>query len=279
VARHAARRLPAGTEEATRRALAHGNRLVRDGDLEAAVSAYALGWDEVAAGGTGADLAGVLAYNLGTTLHRLERRPEALLWYRRALPLRPGDRWLADNLALVRGELAAPRPPPPGLAARLVAWHRPLGAGAVAAAWGALALLALRRPIGRGPRWASLAASGAAIALGVLSLLLWVTPTAAALAAPRPAVLLAACPAAAESGDAPAPEEAGTAGAGTTAATAPLPPGSEVWVRPDAGGGWRIAGGPEPVCPAEAVGLVAAPVAAPVAVPPSAAETASPGTT
>lgn len=240
----------AAAEEATRRALAEGNRLVRDGELETAVGAYAAGWGEAAAGTRGEELAGVLAYNLGTTLHRLERRPEALLWYRRAQPLRPGDRWLADNLALVRGELAAPRRPPPGLAARLAGAQRPLTAAAVAAAWAALALLALRRPIERaagGAGRASRAAGGAALALGAVSLLLWVAPAAAAVAGPRPAVLLAECP-----------EEAESSG-GSGVAADPLPPGSEVWVRPAAGVGWRIAGDPGHVCPAEAVGVVATP--------------------
>lgn len=227
-------------EEAARRALAQGNLLVRDGSLDEAVAAYLGGWQGGAAGGA-ADLAGVLAYNLGTTLHRLDRRPEALIWYRRAQRLRPGDPWLADNLALVRTELAAPRHPPPGFAERLASRRAPLLAAAVAAAWLSLVLLALRRPIERrrpDRRWPARALNVGALGVGMLAIALWTIPALAQRLGPRPAVLLDDC---------------GEVEGGEVRFAA----GSEVWVR-RAGGvvesEWEVVGGG--VCSAAAVGVV-----------------------
>src|SRR5262245_59538298 len=75
-------------------ALREGNRRFHAGDLEEAMEAYAAGYD-------GADP--LLAYNLGTTAHHLDRLPEALLWYRRAIASDSGgagNPWLRDNLRL-----------------------------------------------------------------------------------------------------------------------------------------------------------------------------------
>jgi hypothetical protein len=217
----------AGAEAASRAALELGNRLVRDGDLDGALAAYAAGWRA----GHGGDSDGLLAYNLGTTAHRAGRLPEALLWYRRSAALRPRDPWLADNLALVRAELAAPRQAPPGALARLAASRGRLAAAATAAAWLALALLALRpRLEGRRgvatpvARWGWAPVAAAALAL-------WCAGPLAAVGAPRPAVLLADC--------------AGASGM--------VPAGAEVWVRRDGGRGWALAGPEGPACPASAV--------------------------
>jgi hypothetical protein len=202
----------AAAADAARAAVARGNRLVRDGDLAGALEAYGEGWG----GGRGGGSDGVLAYNLGTTSHRAGRLPEALLWYRRAAELRPRDPWVADNLALVRSQLDAPRLPAPGPLARLSAAGRPLAVAATAAAWLSLALLVAGR------RWAWRPLPGVAraawAAVGLVALGLWCTAPLAALAAPRPAVLLADC-----------------SGAGGI-----LPAGAEVWVRPAAAGGWAL---------------------------------------
>ncbi len=209
-------------------ALAHGNRLVRDGRPTDALAAYAAGWAE----GRGGAADGLLAYNLAVTAHRLGRLPEALLWYRRADRLRPDDPWLAENLELVRAEVGAPRLPAPGPAGALATHRWAPAAAAAVAAWTALALLLVRRRLTRrlSRPWAAEA---------------WVLPAAAALAlwlagptllarAPRAAVLTAPC---------------GGGGARYEA-------GSELWVRP-AGEGWAVAGGPPGlVCPPAAVGLV-----------------------
>jgi hypothetical protein len=219
-------------EEAARRALAQANRLVRDGELEAAVAAYAAGWSDEAAAGRAGDVAGVLAYNLGTTLHRLDRRPEALLWYRRAERLRRGDRWLADNLALVRAELAAPTQPPPGPLPRLAA-HRPaLTIAAIATAWLSLALLALRPTLARRTPHRPPTLTTTALTLALLSLLLWTAPAAAARWSPKPAILLEPC------GD----EQA-------------LPAGTELWVHPTPSSSSPLAAHGN-VCPPDAIALI-----------------------
>ncbi len=215
-------------------ALLEGNRLARGGDGEAAVAAYAAGWPARGRAEGGADAA--LAYNLGTTLHRMGRLPEALVWYRRAAELAPGDPWVADNLELVRVELAAPRHPAPGLAGRLAGDRRVLDVTAVALAWLALALHVLRGPLARrlGPRWKSITGAAWLLPAG-LALALWATGAAFAAWGPRPAVLLQPC-----------------GGAG-----GPLPAGSEVWVAPAGDGQWRVAtGAPGRLCPGPSVARI-----------------------
>jgi tetratricopeptide (TPR) repeat protein len=213
-------------EEAVRDALARGNRLVRRGELEAALDAYAAGWN------FGGDSAATLAYNLGTTHHRLGHLPEALLWYRRAIAVAalPLDPWLSENLDLARTELAAARFPPAGLGGGVAA-HPGLATGvAVALAWLALALYLARR------RWRhtlpEAVAEWAWAVPAALALTTWATVAALATWGPRPAVLLAPC----------APE---------------LVAGSELWVRAAGAAGWRVAGAADgTVCPPAAVGLV-----------------------
>lgn len=184
--------LPTGAESPAE-ALREGNRLFRAGRLEAAMESYLGGWDP-ASGDP------VLAYNLGTTAHHLGRLPEAVLWYRRAETSLPGDRWLADNLELARRQLRAPRPAPPGLAARI---GRPeLTAAAAAAALLALGLALGERARQRRSRLPEIL-SATALALFAAG---WIVPA----TAPRPAVLLEPC----------------------RHENASLPAGSEVWARP-----------------------------------------------
>jgi len=243
----AGRRAPAAERAAdpvgARAALREGNRLLRAGDAERALAAWAAGWH---GGGGGEEAA--LAYNLATTAHRLGRRPEAVLWYRRAEAAGGGDAWLAENLALARAELGAPRSAPAGVRGRLAAHPAALPGLAAALSWLAAALLGtalLGAGEGRPAAAAGASRAGrastatrlrrAGLAAGAAALAAWAAGAAIAAGAPRPAVLSAACPA--ESGE--------------------LPAGSELWVRPAEGGRWRIAGGPPgTVCPAESVGLV-----------------------
>lgn len=213
-------------EAAARDALLRGNRMVRRGELEAAVEAYRTAWP-----GAGASAA-TLAYNLGTTYHRLGRLPEALLWYRRAAHRAPADRWIAENLELARTELAATRLGPASLTARLAAHPVWSSALAVVLAWLAFALLLARRRLAR--RLPAAVADHVWTAAAALALLVWAAGAALAVWGPRPAVLVDAC----------AGEESR------------LEPGSEVWVTP-AGDGWTVSGGPTGlVCPGPAVGLV-----------------------
>lgn len=216
-------------------ALREGNRRFHAGDLEGAMAAYAAGYD-------GANP--LLAYNLGTAAHHLERLPEALLWYRRAMTGGPGGSayaahpWLQDNLELVREQLRDQRQageaPDETAAAAWSFWmeHRDqlLWTG-ILLAWAALPAVLLPRR----PRTRRIALTAAAIAAGV--------PFAAGLlldrGGPQAAVLLRDC--------------GGPAGR--------LPAGSEVWVFPAAppdGRGWRVPGNGL-VCPDEAVGLVEPP--------------------
>lgn len=208
-------------------ALARGNRLVRRGELDAALDAYTAGWAD-----DGGASAATLAYNLGTTHHRLGQLPEALLWYRRALAAAPSpkDDWLRENLELARAELAAARFDPPGLGGRLAAHPALLTGAAVVLAWLALTLylarrrLALSLPPAVG-EWLWTAAGGAALAA-------WTAVFALATWGPRPAVLLAPC----------GPE---------------LAAGSEIWVTPAGEEGWAVAGGAAGrVCPPSVVGRV-----------------------
>ena len=93
-------------------ALRDGNRLFREGRIDEAYTAYLEGYEASAPHP-------VLSYNLGTTAHRLDRLPEAILWYRRAAAVNPGDPWLSDNLASARATLGLQPYPAPGLASAI----------------------------------------------------------------------------------------------------------------------------------------------------------------
>lgn len=162
----------------------------------------------------------VLAYNLGTALHRLGRLPEAALWYRRAAAAGSPDPWLADNLERARSDLAAPRLDPPAILALLLRRPELLPAAAAVSSWAAL-LAALAGGRRRRRHAAALLAGGLVLFLGQLAL---------SRLGPRPAVLLAPC-------------------------TDHLPAGSEVWVRRQGDGAFRVSG-PGTPCPANAVGLI-----------------------
>lgn len=120
-------------------ALAEGNRLFQEDEIEAALDAYARGWTGDGSPAAGA-LAGVLAYNAGTCALRLGRLPEALLWYRRAEVAIPGDPWLRDNLAHTR-QILGGDPAEEGSPS----WGRSLAFVGVALAWAALLLVVLTR--------------------------------------------------------------------------------------------------------------------------------------
>ncbi|HVS00599.1 MAG TPA: hypothetical protein VMW27_28525 [Thermoanaerobaculia bacterium] len=198
-------------------ALLEGNRRFRSGDLEGAMRAYVEGYRISAP-----DPA--LAYNLGVTAHRLERLPEAVLWYRRAAILERDDPWLAHNLEIARGSLPAPERAAPPWASWIERRRQVLLAG-IALAW-AVPLLLLAPPSGL-RRWGLVTAA-------VLSCLAFAAGSLAGRVGPRAAVLLEDC--------------AGTGGE--------LAAGSEVWVLRD-GEVWRVLSAPEaPACPARAVGLV-----------------------
>jgi hypothetical protein len=212
-------------------ALREGNRLFRDGQIEAAVEVYLEGYLPSASHPT-------LLYNLGTALHHLDRLPEAVLWYRRAAGA--GDRsqlwraaepperlhsdpWLQENLWLARRSLGSQSLPPGGSLGWLCRHTAGLRAAALALAWVTLLAVVLRETM---PVWAVAAAAVVAVAIygGAAAVEHW---------GPQPAVVLEDCPT-------PAGE---------------LPAGTEVWVRP-AAGGWRIPGDPDLVCPPQAVALV-----------------------
>lgn len=203
-------------------ALARGERLAAEGNLEAALAAYATAYAD-----PGHEAAA--AYNAGTLALQLGRLPEAVLWLRRAqAAASEPDPWTADNLAAARRLLGTPdgpaaAPGPWSLALRAGRW---LIWGAVVLAWGALGLVLAT---GR-----SRSARGALAVLGTAALLFG---AGAALShwGPREAVLLEACPDLA------------------------FPLGSEVWALP-LGDPVRVvgpgAGGP---CPAGSLGLVSDP--------------------
>jgi len=223
----ASREFPLGRgeagEEAATAALREGNRLFRSGRLAEAMTAYAAGWSpDGSAGGAGA----VLAYNLGTTAHRLGRDPEAVLWYRRAAAARLDDPWLRENLALARAQTGAASLPPPGALGWLAAHRALLAVLAVVLAWTALGLFVVARRGGSRRGWP---------AVGAAALALWATAAALGAWGPRPAVLLERC--------------AGPAGA--------LPAGTEAWVGRPAVGARPVLGGPAGLtCPERALGLI-----------------------
>ncbi len=195
-------------------ALGDGNRLFRDGHLEAAVAAYL-------EGATPDDPHPTLFYNLGTALHHTGRLPEAILWYRRAAAAGAGDPWLQDNLWLARRGLGSQGLPAGGTWGWLGARAGGLRLAAVAAAWVTLLLVVADRRI---PVQAVAAAALAAgsLYLGAAAVERW---------GPQPAVVLEDC--------------LGAGGA--------LPAGTEVWVLPAPGVGWRISGAGDAACPPGAV--------------------------
>ena len=230
-----------GATDATQTALYEGNRLFRDGQIEAAVAAYLEGYSPRAPHPT-------LFYNLGTALHHLDRLPEAILWYRRAARAgdpsglgrrlgegpsrtpgatpglwRAGDPWLAENLWLARRSLGSQVLRPAGLPGRLDGTTGSARIVAIAIAWITLLLVVARAEV---PAWTVAAAAALAISIygGAAALDRW---------GPQPAVLLQDCP----------------------TATGELPAGTEVWVRPGAGD-WRISGSGNRTCPAGAVELI-----------------------
>lgn len=156
------------------RALHEGNRLFRDGRVEAAVEAYLAGHAPGSPHPT-------LIYNLGTALHHLERLPEAVLWYRRAGDV--ADPWLTDNLWLARRGLGSQILPAGGWLGRLGRHVDALQLAAVAVGWAVL-LLVIARP--RTSGWLLLAA---ALTAGSL----YGAGAAVERWGPRPAVLVQDC--------------------------------------------------------------------------------------
>jgi len=168
------------------RALNEGNRLFRDGRVEAAVEAYRAGYDPASVHPT-------LVYNLGTALHHLDRLPEAILWYRRADA--GADPWLEENLWLARRSLGSQTLPRAGFLGALSGQSAWLHGIAIALAWVALGLLVTGGQL----RWAALAAF-------VLALGLYAAVFVGERWGAHPAVLLADCDTAA--GELPAGTEA-----------------------------------------------------------------------
>ncbi len=168
-------------------ALREGNRLFRDGQLEAAVETY-----------RGAYRPGILhptlAYNLGTALHHLDQIPEAILWYHRGADA--DDPWLQENLWLARRTLGSQAVPPGNWLARWVPWANSLRLAAIGLAWLGLLLLIVSSRI---PWWTALSVGllGTALYLGAHGLDRW---------GPAQGVLLQPCATAA--GELPAGTEA-----------------------------------------------------------------------
>jgi len=213
-------------------ALAEGNRLFRQGDLDAAYRVYASGLEP-------ANPDPLLAYNLATTAHHLDRLPEAVLWYRRAAAVLPPDAWLAENLALARRALGTDEPAISAASAPVLGVlgehrHR-LSVAGIVLAWAVLPLLIAgsRKRSSQRARARVWMASAAAVA--VLAAACFAAGQLPGRLGPRAAVLLAPC--------------------------GGLPAGSEVWVRAiEGGGGWLVTGVAArsgPACPSDAVGLVA----------------------
>ncbi len=155
-------------------ALHEGNRLFRNGRLEAAIDAYRVGY-------SASEPHPTLIYNLGTAYHHLGRLPEAILWYRRAAGF--DDPWLRENLWLARHTLGSRNLPPGGFLGGLTRAAFALRLAAAAAAWGTLILLALRSRLSP---WVVVAAA-------LVSGSLYATATAVDRWGPRPSVLLKDC--------------------------------------------------------------------------------------
>jgi len=155
-------------------ALQEGNRLFRNGQLEAAIEAYRAGY-------SASEPHPTLVYNLGTAYHHLGRLPEAILWYRRA----PGfdDPWLRENLLLARTTLGSQSLPPGGFLGALTRAASALRLTGAAVAWGTLILLIVRSRL---PPWVVVVAA-------LISGSLYATATAVDWWGPRPSVLLKDC--------------------------------------------------------------------------------------
>ena len=188
-------------------ALTEGNRLFRSGQLQEAAEAYERGFSMQSPHPT-------LVYNLGTTMHHLDRLPEAILWYRRGGESQ--DPWLQENLWLARRSLGSQTLPPGGALGHLTenAWL--LKTSGIVLAWLTLAIYLV---VPRLPWW-SLASLACLILLlygGAWGLERW---------GPAPAVLLQDC--STPAGD--------------------LPAGTEVWVQ-RAGDAWKLSGSRSSFCP------------------------------
>lgn len=204
----------AADSRGTAMALAEGNRHFRDGRLEEALASYRLGWVPENPHPT-------LVYNLATTLHHLDRLPEAILWYRRAET--SGDPWLEENLWLARRSLGSQVFPPSGLVGGLAQITGPLFWLAVIFAWAGCAFLAMQR-FGNWP----------VLVCAILSALLYSGAQAVERWGPGPAVLLVDC----------------------TSPAGDLPAGTEAWVRPSIDGGWQVSGTLGVVCPPDSLELI-----------------------
>jgi len=199
-------------------ALREGNRLFREGRVEEAYDTYLEGFDAAAPHP-------VLSYNLGAAAHRLNRLPEAILWYRRAALVNPGDPWLQENLESARATLGLQPYPAPGLASAVSRHARTLYYLAALIAWVGAALWMARSRSRLRPTLTLLAVAltvyGAAVLAGR-----W-TPIAA--------IVTEEC----------------------TGRSGDLPAGSEVWIARNTGGRVEIAaGGLQITCPSEAVSPV-----------------------
>ena len=195
-------------------ALAEGNRHFEEGRYDEAAAAYQQGYSSATPHPT-------LLYNLGATLHHLDRLPEAILWYRRADTKE--DAWLQENLWLARRSLGSQQLPPGGLFGWLGRHTTQLQVVAIGLSWATLLILILWNRI---PNWLP----------GVLAFLaatLFVVGLAVERWGPHPAVLLEDC----------------VSGAGE------VPAGTEAWVRRTTAG-WSVSGTAGMVCPAESAALI-----------------------
>ncbi len=168
-------------------ALNEGNRLFREGQVEAAVTSYIEGYSAAAPHPT-------LLYNLGTALHHLDRLPEAILWYRRAAT--SDDPWLEENLWLARRSLGSQILPAAGIIGWLSRHDQAIALFAIGLSWIVFFLLITNS---RFPRWLLIA--GAALAMTLYGLAMFSERW-----GPQPAIVLEDCLTAA--GDLPAGTEA-----------------------------------------------------------------------
>ncbi len=166
--------LGAGADADPVSALREGNRLFRNGQVEAAIEAYLAGYSP-------GDRHPTLTYNLGAAYHHLDRLPEAILWYRRTADSE--DPWLQENLWLARHALGSQVLPPSGAVGWLTGHAQALRIAAVVVAWMALILLLV---LPRMRPWVVLA-------LALASGSCYATAAAAEHWGPRPAVLLEDC--------------------------------------------------------------------------------------
>lgn len=167
--------------------LAEGNRLFRNGEVEAAIDAYTSGYSPAAPHPT-------LLYNLATALHHVDRLPEAILWYRRGADAE--DPWLEENLWLARRSLGSQVMQPGGSLGWLTRHADHLRLAAIVLGWLSL-LLMIALP--RMPLWGLAASAAVAFLLygGAAGVDRW---------GPRPAVVLSDCYT--EAGELPAGTEA-----------------------------------------------------------------------